>query len=171
MLHWEESCLKLSREACKVTGGDIPEKHLRTLVADLDIQMDGMRSPSETRLKSGYQAAKLFWRALRGESIGHNEIRQAGNLHLMQQYMRTVEMLQGRTFFSTMEGYLGRGPADLVRGDIICVFYSGNPLFVLRLNSDTGVAKFIGDAYVCGAMVLAKLPRAAKGKDEIFIVQ
>ena len=61
--------------------------------------------------------------------------------------------------FLTAEGYLGMGPAETRKGDVVVVFYGGRIPFVLRL--ETGVAggqewkglfRFVGEAYCDGAM-------------------
>ncbi len=66
---------------------------------------------------------------------------------------------------------MGLGPPDAKPGDIVCVFYSAGPLFVLRwADDDSETAQILGDAYVYGPMELEKMPNETRGPDEIFVL-
>lgn len=45
-----------------------------------------------------------------------------------------------------MEGF-GIAGKDGVVDDVVCKFYSGRPLYILRANDNPDVHRFIGEAY------------------------
>jgi hypothetical protein len=50
-------------------------------------------------------------------------------------YVQTLERLSDWTVFQTSQGYIGRGPPLLQKGDHVCVFLGGNTPFVIRKAS------------------------------------
>ncbi|KAF2181337.1 hypothetical protein K469DRAFT_589960, partial [Zopfia rhizophila CBS 207.26] len=58
-----------------------------------------------------------------------------------------------RLFFITVNGYMGLGPRNAREGDLICCFYGGPMLYVLRRTEDAEESyRIIGDCYVHGLM-------------------
>ena len=126
-------------------------------------------SPANLQGAIGYSNLMDMWRAVKGgfESCKAPSI---SGMELLGNYLDSLEVLQGRTFFNTSGGRVGRGPNNARSGDILCIFHLGRPLYVLRYKVKSGVAKFVGDAYVYGLMNLEKLPLNVRGKDEIFVL-
>ncbi|GIZ47204.1 hypothetical protein CKM354_001030300 [Cercospora kikuchii] len=60
------------------------------------------------------------------------------------------DAIMSRTFFTTEDGRIGTGPFRLQKGDLICMFYGGNRIYVLRQQGEHYV--FVGTAFVHGLM-------------------
>lgn len=60
--------------------------------------------------------------------------------------------LSMRSLFGTGKGFIGLGPPQLEKGDIICVLYGGPTLYALRPTSVPGEYTYLGDCYVHGQM-------------------
>lgn len=58
----------------------------------------------------------------------------------------------GRSLFGTGKGFIGVGPPQLEKDDIICVLYGGPTLYALRPTSVPGEYTYLGDCYVHGLM-------------------
>jgi hypothetical protein len=58
--------------------------------------------------------------------------------------------LEGRVFFFTAGGLMGLGPHELVKGDKIYIFATGETPFILR-KQDKGLS-IVGECYVHGLM-------------------
>jgi hypothetical protein len=68
-------------------------------------------------------------------------------------YFEAIEAAsRDQRYFSMTGGRVGLGPSRLEVGDVVCVFYSHYPLYVLRFKDEVAEAKLIGDAYVHGLM-------------------
>ncbi|KAE9382070.1 HET-domain-containing protein [Stipitochalara longipes BDJ] len=84
------------------------------------------------------------------------------------------QMCLGRAFFTTSGGRIGLGPLDVKKGDVVCVFYSGNPLFIIRFKKSGAEgedAELIGEAYVHGLMREGQASDISdRGVDEEFIL-
>lgn len=79
---------------------------------------------------------------------------------------------RSRSFFSTRDGRLGRGPPSLKPGDTVCCFHGAAPLFVLRFSDEgNGVAQFVGDAFVHGCMDFDSLEAPQKNYPEGFSLE
>jgi hypothetical protein len=75
-----------------------------------------------------------------------------------------------RHFFSTANGRVGLGPPGIKEDDVVCVFYSRGPLYILRFEDDES-AKSIGDAYVHGLMKEGQaFGSQSSGVNELFLV-
>lgn len=53
------------------------------------------------------------------------------------------------------------GPKNIKTGDLLCILYSGGPVFALRYEQGSNVATLVEDCYVDGCMDLDLLPREA----------
>lgn len=65
-------------------------------------------------------------------------------------FSKTYEILLGRKFCSTSQGYVGWIPASAASGDAICFFNGCRLPFVIRANGD--VYELVGDCYIHGLM-------------------
>jgi hypothetical protein len=91
------------------------------------------------------------------KNLGQRELNQsvAEYRAWIEYHYPFLEICKGRAFFSTSKGRIGLGPPDIVKGDVVCVFYSGAPLYVIRFRDRSGEgeeAELMGDAYVHGLM-------------------
>lgn len=168
---WENECLQLSRSVYNVTKDQVPQAHWRTFVFDAMPGLDGQPRPEERYYVSWKQGLKLLageskrlsaeledeWDALEGE---YDQFSQAFGCATI-----------GRRFVSTRGGRVGMGPPDAQEGDVICVFYGGGPLFVIRFVEGGNEAKLIGEAYVHGLMEDDEAFKSPdRGTDEDFVL-
>jgi hypothetical protein len=156
ILAWESHCLQLSR---KVYNSDVvPEAHRRTLIGDLLYRdKEDRLLPCEQDPEYNYNLWKASLAKTSAEDLKDRELNQS-----VIEYQAWIEydhsfmtLSGGRAFFSTSKGRIGLGPADVVQGDVVCVFYSGGPLYVLRFKDRDGEgeeAVLVGEAYVHGLM-------------------
>lgn len=75
--------------------------------------------------------------------------------------------------FLTSRGWVGRGPAAIMPGDVVAILWGGRVPFVLRPCGDgngneTGYYQLVGDAYVHGLMDGEFIQPGVEGKEEIF---
>jgi hypothetical protein len=75
----------------------------------------------------------------------------------------------GRRIFWTAQGYLGIGPASMAEGNIICVFFGGHVLYVLRA-AGLGLYECIGECYVYGLMDGEVFARERVLEDQFFTI-
>jgi hypothetical protein len=113
--------------------------------------------PCEQDPEYNYNLWKASLEKMSAEALGERELNQSVvEYRAWIEYNESFEAVRkGRAFFSTSKGRVGLGPADVVRGDIVCVFYSGAPLYVIRFKDRDGEgeeAELVGDAYVHGLM-------------------
>jgi Heterokaryon incompatibility protein (HET) len=85
-------------------------------------------------------------------------------LERARSYVRTLDKLSDWTVFQTSQGYVGRGPPLLQKGDQICVFRGLDTPFVIRKASSLlfGLVhsyRLVGECYVEGLMKKEALPR------------
>jgi hypothetical protein len=69
----------------------------------------------------------------------------------LEYYVSSVLKMAGRKVFRTQNGYVGLGPAGLLDGDILVVFFGASLPYILRPR-DGGVYEFVGEAYCEGIM-------------------
>ena len=87
-----------------------------------------------------------------------------------EQYAEFAEKtLQGRSFFLSAKGYLGIGPDDMEKGDVVAILYGARTPFVLRQTQDQSASSLLGDCYVHGIMAgeALKMKRRADRKFKI----
>ena len=167
-LAWDAECLALLHEASPDRDFDESEAYARTLIAN---HFDPTAPvPPTYALRNDYRNLKRYWVELSQglESKIDTFAAKQGEIR----YTKAMELQQSRRFMVTEGGRMGLGPSDVRAGDVVCVFYSAAPLFVLRYagkKMDKG--KLVGDAFVDGLMVLGKMPQAARRADEPFCVE
>lgn len=169
LLTYDAECLDLSLQ-CDLPSEEILDAHWRTLVAN---NVTG-QSPASADYLQSYLDARRWWAALRkqdplsteplGQQLGLTPDAQIS----MLTFMSALVSYQDRKFFSTVHGRVGLGPPDILPGDVISVFESAYPVFVLRYTPDSGVARLMGDAYVHELMDLSLMPDQGRGPDEVF---
>jgi hypothetical protein len=79
------------------------------------------------------------------------------------------QTLQGRSFFTTANGYIGIGPDDMEKGDVVVILHGARTPFVLRQTQDQTAWSLLGDCYVHGIMAgeAQKMKRASDRKFKI----
>jgi Heterokaryon incompatibility protein (HET) len=80
-------------------------------------------------------------------------------LEKARSYVQVLDKLSDWTVFQTSQGYVGRGPPFLQKGDHICVFRGGDTPFVIRKASSllfgmlyNHIYRLVGECYVEGLM-------------------
>ncbi len=66
-------------------------------------------------------------------------------------YVALLKFCVGWKPFITHRGYIGLGPSDMVKGDIICIFQGGQCPYVLHIEGDRRYS-LVGDCYTYGIM-------------------
>lgn len=79
--------------------------------------------------------------------------------------------LAGRTYLQTYNNRVGIGPSNARRGDVVCGFYGAKTLYVLRLDENSKLAEFIGDAWLDGYMDLKTTRERGEEIREEFILR
>lgn len=171
LLTYEAECFDLSRQSC-LPSEEILDAHWRTLVAN---NVTG-HSPASANFFQSYLNAGRWWAALREQDPQSTEL-LSERLGLTREaqismltFMSALVSYQDRKFFSTVHGRVGLGPPDVLPSDVICVFESAYPVFVLRYAPDSSVARLIGDAYVHGLMDLSLMPSQGREPNEVFVL-
>jgi hypothetical protein len=79
------------------------------------------------------------------------------------------QTLQGRSFFTMPNGYIGIGPDDMEKGDVVVILHGARTPFVLRQTQDQTAWSLLGDCYVHGIMAgeAQKMKRASDRKFKI----
>jgi hypothetical protein len=156
LLAWESQCLQLSR---RVYNSDaVPKAHRRSLIGDLLYRDTENRTLlCEEDPEYNYNLWKASFEAMSPGNLKERELDQSVAEYeaWFEYYDALMNACKGRAFFSTSKGRIGLGPADVVKGDVVCVFYSGAPLYVIRFkdrNGEGDEAELVGDAYVHGLM-------------------
>ncbi len=84
---------------------------------------------------------------------------------------RVREMIAGRSFLTTREGYMGLGPPGARKEDIICVFLGTRAPLMLRAL-EHGTYRVVGECFVLGLMageaLLGPLPRQYRATPKFF---
>jgi hypothetical protein len=69
----------------------------------------------------------------------------------MRYFSRLQEVLPGRAFFTTLDGFIGLCPAAARSGDCVCVILGSTAPLLLRPSSG-GQYKLVGECYIHGLM-------------------
>jgi hypothetical protein len=171
LLEWESSCLQLSRST--LSSDNLLEALRRTLIADCSI-LTGDSAHKLCDKDPEYQYGlwkRTLGRIISGEgsNLSQSEAEAAENFHAAAH-----NVCHGRAFFSTSGGRIGLGPPDVKKGDVVCVFYSGRPLYIIRLKDrkeEGEDAELIGESYVDGLMRQRQAFESPdRGPDENFIL-
>ena len=94
--------------------------------------------------------------------------REGANLHV--DIYERPGVISGPTILRTVHGRVGLEPPDIWSGDVICVFESAYPVFVLRYTPDGEVAQLMGDGDFHGLMDLKLMPNQGRGQTQFIIV-
>ena len=83
---------------------------------------------------------------------------------------RLSASITGRRLFTTTDEHVGIAPPYVKEGDIICVLFGGQTLYVLRPLADGDDYFFLGECYVYGMMDGEAMPtdENSKGKSRWF---
>jgi hypothetical protein len=171
ILEWESSCLQLSRST--LSSDNLLEDLRRTLIADCskgDLDSAVELCEEEPEYEYGLWKWALERAVLGGRpNLSQSKFEAANNFH-----QTTYQVCNGRAFFSTSGGIIGLGPPDVMKGDVVCVFYSGGPLFIIRFKDkkeEGEDADLIGEAYVHGLVRKGQAFESSdRGPDEDFIL-
>jgi len=164
LLEWESQCVSLSKVTYKQLDA-VPEAHWRTLIGNKIYDED----PTPVGdVCEDYHNMLRYLITLRDGTFLDEGVEKKTALRLY--FSAQQSACQGRRFFSTRGGRVGLGPAQLKAGDIICVFYSGGPLYALRFKHADKVAELIGEAYVHGLMNKEAFTAKGRGEDQTFVI-
>ena len=164
-LKWGAKCLKLSQETYKRPQDEVPDPHWRTLCADLFWDGRFHRSPIPPERQKNYIEWKIWL-----TSIANKAHKGPSPLKGVLEYQTEFQIRAPQNFYSTEGGRIGRGAVDTRPGDIVCIFYQGEPCYILRYEEGSPVARLMGDAYIHGwGMYLWNMPQEIR-KDEDFII-
>jgi len=172
---WEWKCLALSQKVYNCPPHEIPFAHKCTMVAES--HPPGCLYPIGKEFCENYEYARCLYNLIidplssdQGPGVRLKDLEDKSLFKRGARYLEAASYWAGHPFFVTSKGRIGLGPARIQPGDVICVLYSGGPLYVLRYESESKVATLIGDAYVYGCMDLDQLPPEERGVDETFII-
>jgi len=147
---------------------DIPDAHWRTLVGDTFSEKFPEQASLED-VKDSYLLCIEFHKILKAGAATHSRANLNFEKGIKYNWALGMAALS-RHFFSTVNGHVGLGPPGIKGDDVVCVFYSGGPLYILKFEEDDG-AKLIGDAYVHGLMKEGQaFESQSRGADELFLV-
>jgi len=139
------------------SGGSVLEAFDRAIVNDVMQEFE----PNDNLFRRNY---RVDWSLIEKDSSKLDEEEMRERHFLEVAINRTT---YGRRIFWTSQGYLGIGPASMMDHDIICVFYGGQLLYVLR-EAGAGLYECIGECYVHGLMDGEAL--SEEGKGQIFTI-
>ena len=161
---FHSECLNFFKEVCPAGGTDL-QVLLRSLVA-------GHLSRHEPLPAIDFSAVHFrlleAWPIIAsGSTIPRSSTRE---LIVMEQWIEALSKQALRRLFVTEAGRMGLGSGSVEKGDHVCVFYSGAPLYLLRYADADAPAELVGDAYVDGLMELENMPGDTRGEDEVFTI-
>jgi hypothetical protein len=105
-----------------------------------------------------------------GSGLSPSEVEAVSDFHTA-----ASNVCFGRAFFSTSGGRIGLGPPDVMKGNVVCIFYSGGPVYIIRFKDrkeEGEEAELIGEAYVHGLMRQGQAfgsPDRGPGEDFILV--
>ena len=140
-LAWERQCQSLSQRTLG-TGIEKDVIYIQTLIGNHPIP-----GRKDTDLRRILDHTKYVWSegSLTAE-CNAGEVEAMGKLS-----MELSHACVDRMFFSTNGGRIGIGPPETQPGDLICILFGAQPLYVLRRESDaTEPLQILGDAFVHG---------------------
>jgi hypothetical protein len=170
MFEWESSCSRLSKRVYQLD--DIPEEHRRTLIGDELYPDTPCGTDPEREYNLWLEMLKIYKNASVRTITAEEtyQVYQASSSY----YSAVQRKCLGRAFFSTDGGRVGLGPPDMKKGDVICVFYSGGPVYIIRFEDGKEEGKdatLVGDAYVHGLMKNGEaFGSPDRGSDEDFVL-
>ena len=121
-----------------ITGGDLAEAYVRTLTTN-------RLSDGKILTDSDY---KLFWSKI-PKSLNDPT---APSPALFQKVLvwHMMQSTCARTLVLTKKGYLGLGPTNAQKGDLVCILYGCSvPVIIRKYGQDY---RFVGESYIHGLM-------------------
>ncbi|EXJ75755.1 uncharacterized protein A1O5_00262 [Cladophialophora psammophila CBS 110553] len=171
---WESECKQLFESTRTHGGGNDDAERLETYARTLAA---GHWNPTvpivpEHRLYNDLQGARRFWQEVVSKTPSDFSTYHVSKDAVLR-FNVAVHLHDQRKFFSTQNGRIGLGPSQLRPNDIVCVFYSGACLWVLRESETGGTFTLVGEAYMHGFMDLPttlKAHAAERGADAEFVI-
>ena len=164
-MDWEKSCRETLLQACQQgLKSDTMEVYSRALAAN-HFDNDDIIPPEHTTYNDFLTTMRV---AASFVTSAPKEYEPPIHWESLSRYVGALELHTSRRFFNTTSDRIGMGPEDMQSGDLICVLYSGRPLYVLRPNKRTNTYTYIGEAYLHGFMDLDKVPKEDRGNDAVF---
>jgi hypothetical protein len=165
LLDWEKNCRETLLQTCpQGLKSDTMEVYSRTLAAN-HFDNDDPISPEHKMYNDFLTTMRVAASCVPSAPMEYEPLIAEGSL---SRYVGALELHNSRRFFNTTSDRIGMGPDDIQGGDVICVLYSGKPLYVLRPNKWTDTYTYIGEAYLHGFMDLDQIPKEDRGNDEVF---
>jgi hypothetical protein len=149
---WEKIVVGDSRTKYH-TGEAMLEAFRRTLVADI------LKYPDHLYRRG----ASMVWDA--DEIISHNTDEYTCEQYVAMLAPHCKDMTRGRGVFTTEKGHMGLTALGVGVGDIICVLFGGQVLYVLHKEDDHHT--FMGECYVHGMMDGEAMEEFKTGKFEV----
>ncbi|KAF4976650.1 hypothetical protein FZEAL_6712 [Fusarium zealandicum] len=144
----EAACEKLARSVYKSLELT-PIQHIYTLIRGMSAHADIYDTSQAT---ADYEIATKWYRAL-SDPAQLNVQLQGEELLSAQRYKSAMSVAwEGTCYFSTQYGRVHLGPAGMLPGDLVCIFFGAHVPHILRLNSGQDWHELIGPAFVCGLM-------------------
>ncbi|KAL9585388.1 MAG: hypothetical protein Q9203_004263 [Teloschistes exilis] len=166
-LDWDAICLALFHTAFPQRGNDEFEAYTRTLIAN-HFDPSAPVPVTYAHTQRDYRNLKQLWAKLSQNSGTSMQTFAAKQAKI--RYSKAIALQRSRKFMITDGRRIGLGPSDIRAGDVICVFYSAAPLFVLRFGEKVDDKwMLVGDAFVHGLMDMEKMPHGLKKGDERFL--
>jgi hypothetical protein len=112
------------------------------------------RRLSETS-KSRYEALIAFLYMINNPVVDENQVSDAlmSGWSKFMMYLVDMYRLMDRRPFITENGYVGVGPAGMLPGDVVSIFFGAHVPYVIRQESGNPLRfSLVGDAYVYGIM-------------------
>lgn len=124
-------------------GGKYSEAFVRTMVAD---QFSEQHFPARTGLPSTHDIDAILECIFKGQEDATNEPRS-----FSKYAARALNVVPGRSFYNSVEGYIGLCPSFAEAGDQVVFIVGCKIPLVLRAQSD-GTYLVVGEAYCHGIM-------------------
>lgn len=173
IIPWLERTAKLARETYGTEEHIIPDEYIRTLMADDASQsiLSGDSNINARRFAYNIALEYLRWRVqCNPEEDGTPEYSHE-EFAALKGFTGAMAMLwKGRVFITTKGGKIGAVPHGVRSGDVVCVLFGGQPVYVVRRNLEGTTWRYLGDAYVDGLMYGEVFDMLASGElqDELF---
>ena len=160
-LAWERQCQSLSQQTLG-TGIETDVLYIQTLIENSVILGKDNADLRQLLDHIKYVWSEGSWNA---ECIDiEGEMDAAAHF-----YKELRHACQDRTFFCTKGGRIGIGPRGIQPGDLICILYGAQPLYVLRREGNgKEPLQILGDAFVHGCMDLDDMYEEVKSSYEVF---
>ncbi|MCJ1398138.1 hypothetical protein MMC11_001335 [Xylographa trunciseda] len=163
------ACSRLSQEAYNGTDMSV-DAYSRALVVNTWADGSPVMPLQQDRVSRAYRDTIAYLQTGRLAATDENKgLDVEQREQVMHQYLRQLGWWGQRPFFTTKDTRIGRGPASMRAGDVLCVFYGAGPIFVLR-HSDCDLYELVGDAYLHDCMDLESLPPSTRGQDREFVL-